>query len=118
MARIGGAFPLPNANVTEGGGVVVLASGATWYPPTGEYFIIMGANTNFEVFDPIAQQWRQVTASPDWSSVDGINWRLRNVSGTVTSTTITGAGSGMTNGIGFAATGVTITGTAAGGARA
>lgn len=118
MARIGGAFPLPTAQLVEGGGAIALASGAMWYPPAGEYFIIMGANTNFEVWDPIAQQWRQVTASPDWSSIDGVNWRLRNVSGTVTSTTITGAGSGMTNGIGFAATGVTIIGTAAGGVAA
>ena len=73
MARIGGAFPLPTAQITEGGYAVALASGAAWYPPAGEYFIIMGANTNFEVWDPNAQQWRQITASPDWTSAPKAN---------------------------------------------
>ena len=118
MARIGGAFPLPMAQLVEGGGAIALASGAVWYPPAGEYFIVQGSNTNFEYWDPIAQQWRQLTASPDYASVDGVNWRLRNVSGTVTSTTITGPGSGGVNGIGAAATGASIVGTAAGGIAA
>lgn len=118
MARVGGAFPLPTAQLSEAGGVVVLSSGSFWYPPAGEYFAIIGANTNFEIWDPIAQQWRQETASPDFISLDGINWRFRNISGTVTSTTITGAGSAGTNGIGTTATGVSITGTAAGGIAA
>ena len=118
MARIGGAFPLPTAQLVEGGGAIALASGATWYPPAGEYFVVMGTNTVFEYFDPIAQQWRAVTASPDYISVDGVNWRLRNTSGTVSSTAITGAGSGGVNGIGTAATGATIVGTAAGGVAA
>jgi hypothetical protein len=108
MARIGGAFPLPIAQVAEGGFKIELGTGGFFYPGPGEGLIVTGANTVFEYFDPIAQGWRTLYAasSGGFVSVDGFNFRFHNTTGTVTATAVTGAGSGGTNGIG-AATGVT-----------
>jgi hypothetical protein len=116
MSRIGGAFPLPIAQLVEGGMAVTLASGGVFFPPPGVYCSTLGTNTIFEAFDPIAQIWRQIVSASDFFSVDGYNFRLRNTSGTVSATTITGAGSGGTNGIGATATGASLSVAAGSGA--
>ncbi len=106
MARIGGAFPFPTAQVAEGGGAICLASGQYFYPGPGEGLVSIGALTAFEYLDPIAQVWRSLAV--DYIAVDGYNWRLHNTSGSVTATAITAAGTGGTNGIGAVATGVNV----------
>jgi hypothetical protein len=110
MARIGGAFPLPLAQVAEGGTKVQLGTGGFFYPPAGEYLVSVGALSAFEFFDPQAQGWRTLfpASGGGFASVDGVNFRLHNLSGAVSATAVTGAGSGGTNGIGTAATGASI----------
>lgn len=115
MARIGGAFPLPSAQVSEGGGRIAIASGGTFYPGPGEFLLSTGPATVCEWFDPVDQVWRTLITSTDgdFLSCDGVNFRLHNTTGTVTSLAITGAGTGGTNGIGTAATGAAVGVTAA-----
>ena len=115
MSRIGGAFPFPLAQVGEGGGVITLPSGGIWYPPAGEWLVTTGSQTLLQYFDPINQIWRgvqQPLVQAQYISTDGVNYRAQNVSGTVAGALITSAGSGATNGIGTAATGVSVTFTA------
>jgi hypothetical protein len=112
MPQIRGAFPFPLAQPADGGGVIVLAGGGTWYPPAGEWLLQTGTNVSMQWWDPIAQQWRnQVSASniADYFSTDGFNYRMLNLTSNILSTTITAAGSGGTNGIGSAQTGATVT---------
>lgn len=108
MARIGGAFPFPQAQVQEGGPKIELASGGVWYPPAGEYILVTDANTVVEFWDPIENVWRSIITASDggYISADGFNYRVRNTTGGFTSSTISNAGSGMTNGIGSAINGV------------
>src|SRR5215472_478910 len=110
--RIGGAFGLG-----QGTQQVSLSSGAVFYPPPGNYLVSMGYVTLLQYFDPITQDWRvyswPLNPVPVPFQTDGYNWRLINWSGVMQGISITNVGSGATNGIGTAATGVTIgTGTA------
>lgn len=108
MAQVRGAFPYPFAQPAEGGGVVTLAGGGAYYFPSGEYIISLPAsNMVLEWFNPIAQSWVTVTAASDYISADGYNLRLRNTTSGVSVASFT-AGSGGTNGIGFAATGAAV----------
>jgi hypothetical protein len=111
MARIGGLFPFPLRTPGSGGGEVVLVGGGTYTFPPGNFLVCTGSQTNVQWFDPNEQQWRNVmpTVSDviDVSS-DGCNYRLMNMSGVVVGASITNAGSGGTNGIGSAATGVVV----------
>jgi hypothetical protein len=112
MGQVRGAFPFPLAQPAEGGGVIALAAGGVWYPPAGEWLVQTAANACVQWWDPIAQTWRnQVSNSNtgDYFSTDGYNYRVFNMTGTILSAPITAAGSGGTNGIGFAATGAAIT---------
>ena len=101
MPRIGGAFPLPTAQLAEGTNKVELASGGTFYFPSGQYAILTDANSIIEIWDPIENTWRTWIAASTGGYIfcDGYNFRGLNTTGAVTSTTLT-AGSGMTNGIG------------------
>lgn len=104
MARIGGAFPLPLAQVQEGGTRVDLDSGGVFYPPPGEYVYNLPSNVQLEYFDGQAQSW-QILANPStggFLSADGYNFRFHNVTGIVNSITISTAGSAQLNGIGSA----------------
>lgn len=122
MARIGGAFPFPTAQVAEGGGTVVLPSGGVFYPPSGQYLFATGGNTVVQWFDPINQCWRVLFGPGQFGylSADGYNYRLINLSGVVIGAAITNGGAGGTNGIGATATGASVTfaAPAAGGALA
>ena len=115
MARIGGAFPFPTAQVNEGGGVIQLPSGGIWYFPAGQYLATTGAVSAVQWFDPILQGWRswgEPTVTSQYISCDGYNYRLLNASGIVAGAAITAAGAGGTNGIGSVATGVSLAFTA------
>jgi hypothetical protein len=110
MSNIRGAFPFPLAQPNEGGGVIALASGGVWYPPSGEWLLQTAANCGVEWWDPIAQFWRNVVSNSntgDYFSTDGWNYRLHNLTGIVQVASFA-AGSGGTNGIGFAATGAAV----------
>ena len=112
MARIGGAFPFPLAQVAEGGGLITLPSGGLFYPPPGEWLATTGNQTLMQWFDPINQMWRSVqqpAVQGQYISTDGYNYRLLNTSGACMGANITNAGSGATNGIGSVATGVSVT---------
>jgi hypothetical protein len=107
MARIGGAFPFPLAQVQEGGSRVELASGGVFYPPPGEYIFSLDAATILQYFDGQAQSWQTLypASTGGYLSADGYNYRFLNTTGILTSLSLT-AGSGMTNGIGSVASGV------------
>jgi hypothetical protein len=109
MAMIGGAFPKPIAQVSEGGSKIVLGSGGVWYFPAGEYVVFTDAQSIVQRWDPQDQIWLSVipVSSGGFISVDGFNFRILNTTGIVTGNTLT-AGSGMTNGIGAVQTGVSV----------
>jgi hypothetical protein len=111
MARLGGAFNLPLAQVGEGTARLSLGSGGVWYPPSGEYIFTLDANTVIERFDPTEQVWAVIDDAAanngDFTNCDGYNIRLHNITGVVSGNTLT-AGSAMTNGIGSVATGVSV----------
>ena len=109
MARIGGAFPLPLAQVQEGGTRVGLESGGVFYFPPGEYLAITDAHSLVQFWDGQSQSWQTLWGHSQggFLSCDGYNFRAINDSGIVTSSSLT-AGSGMTNGIGATATGVSV----------
>lgn len=111
MARIGGAFPFPLAQVQEGGTRIELASGGTFYFPPGEWIVLNDSHTQTEYFDGQSQTWQPLypASAGGYISADGYNIRAHNIYGAVTATSVTGAGSGMTNGIGATATGVSAT---------
>ena len=112
MARMGGAFPFPLAQTVEGTARLALGSGGLFYFPPGEWVATVDASTVIERFDPTEQVWAVIEAATanngDWISADGYNLRIHNTTGVVSSNTISNAGSGMTNGIGATATGVSI----------
>ena len=104
--RIGGAFPYGQASVPVG-----LGGGEIWYMPPGGYYCNLGSVTLLQVFDNVNQIWRNIGypgGNLQVTESDGFNYRLVNMSGNIAAVNITNAGSGGTNGIGTAATGVTI----------
>lgn len=111
MARIGGAFPRSISEVLYGGGQMPLPSGGVFYPPAGDYLVWLGGQTVLQHYDPNVYGWQEL-GQPSGDglpfSTDGFNWRLVNMSGVVAGSLITNSGSGGTNGIGAAATGVAV----------
>jgi hypothetical protein len=114
MPQARGAFPFPIPLVQEGTNRFALTAGGMFYPPSNVYLISLDANSIVEIYDPVEQTWRTwINAGAQENLiVDGFNVRVRNFRGSVTGTTITAPGSGGTNGIGSAATGVTVAVTA------
>lgn len=110
MAQTRGPFPFPTAQVNEGGGRIQLASGGVFYFPPGDWLVNNDTHNQVEWWDPIQQTWINLipVSSAGPISTDGYNFRLRNIFGAATSTTITNAGAATaTNGIGSAINGVT-----------
>lgn len=104
--RIGG--PL-NFNAS-GPFPIYLGSGGYIYPPAGQYLFTLGPQTVLQWQDPL-YGWRNYCAPGaeiGAISLDGYNYRLINLSGTVVGASITNAGSGGTNGIGPTQTGTTL----------
>lgn len=110
MPQVRGTFPLPIAQPQELTSAVTLNGGTACLIPAGEYIIVTPSNGQVEWFEPQSQTWRSIleASAGGWIFSDGTNYRLHNLTGTITSTTIGTPGSGMTNGIGAAATGVTL----------
>ena len=112
MTQIRGAFPLPQTSPQISGNVqvVCLVSGGTYVPPSGNYLINTGPDTDLQWFDPLATRWRPIAPHIALTPLncDGVNYRLYNSSGSVDSVTISGAGSAGTNGIGPIQTGTTL----------
>jgi len=106
MSRIGGPF-----NFGQTALPIALGPGGIFVPPPGNYLVTLGLTTVLQYYDPTLQEWR-VYAQPQADALpvamDGTNWRLVNMSGVVIGANITNAGSGATNGIGQAATGVSV----------
>jgi hypothetical protein len=107
MARIGGVFGIGTFPMC-----VQMAGGQVWYPPPGDYLVSGGSQTIFQYWDQLNLIWRNMATpiggDPVVLSTDGFNIRMLNASGVVQGATITNAGSGATNGIGAAATGVSV----------
>jgi hypothetical protein len=114
MSRIGGIFPFPFETPQTGDGTYSLAGGGVYVPPAGDWQVVCDANTQLQWFNPNTLVWQPSTAGAAFQQVstDPANFRIINTTGTVTGTTITGAGTGATNGIGTTATGVTLVFTA------
>lgn len=114
MAQIRGPFILPRTSPQICGvpAAVVLQSGGLWMFPPGDYLVTCGPNTILQYFNPLLRSWvptaEPVASMTRWMSADGGNYRLYNASGSVASVTVTGAGSGGTNGIGPVQTGTTL----------
>jgi hypothetical protein len=110
--RVGGPNILNQASSFP----LTLPGGGFCYLPMGNYLTLLGTNTVLQWWDPVGALWRDitgVTSSTQAISVDGYNYRLLNTTSTTGVATVTGAGSGATNGIGQQATGVTVTAQAA-----
>src|SRR5262252_927178 len=105
MSRIGGFFPFPPNTL-----VIELGGGGAYYLPPGNWLVSTGFVTVLQWFNPLNEQWVGTIPStdPTYLSSDGANYRLVNMSGIVQAANITNAGSGGTNGIGAAATGVSV----------
>jgi hypothetical protein len=111
MSKIGIIKPFPVPSSQTGDIPIALASGGTYTPASGNYTVVFaGADLRIQLMDPIALQWRNLSGgllAGDWFAADGSNIRLINLTGTI-SLTLGAAGSGGTNGIGVAATGVAV----------
>ena len=93
--------------------VLTLLPSNTFVLPGGTYMVGPGPYTSLQWFDPGLNQWRTVNADNGYVNLiidsDGANFRLANLTGTPVGALITNAGTGYTNGIGSAATGLTVT---------
>lgn len=110
MSRLGFVGPFPPTGVIAPDVPITLQSGGTMTLPKGNWIVSPGTNTRLQFMDPVNFQWRS-TQGPlggGYISSDGTNYRLLNVTGTVTAIAVTAAGSGATNGIGYAQTGVAV----------
>lgn len=87
---------------------LVLHSGQTFIPPSGQYLVTLGAYTTQQWYDAQTQTWKnaQTPAQSDLSfvSADGYNFRLANITGTMQGAYLTNGGSSYPNGIYPAAT--------------
>jgi hypothetical protein len=103
MARTGGLFPFPQANVAEGGSRIDLASGGVFVLPGNQYLIVTDASTQVQAWDPILTSWLTLVANSQEGDItaDGCNYRLFNNTGTISAGVIAnGTAAGLTNGIG------------------
>lgn len=119
--NLNGAFasqlPLPGGVFTAGAiqasNAITLPAGNVQILPSGTFYVMPGPVTSLQFLDPITQIWRTVNSTPQAGGFavdsDGGNYRLANLTGCPIGAIITNVGSGYTNGIGTAATGLTIT---------
>jgi len=125
--RIGGAgIPLNVAGGLAGGGgvasglsnLVTVLPGKRFLIPAGIWAIDLDLVSNIEFLDPVSGMWRVASAAyGDGHTVvnsDSTNFAVANRTGLPVGGLITNAGTGYTNGIGSAATGLTITPSAGG----
>lgn len=95
--------------------VLTLQASEIYLIPSGEYACAPGPYTDLQFLDPLTGRWETINAQPSLAphfiDSDGTNFRLANLTGTPVGAAITAAGNGtgLTNGIGTAATGLTVT---------
>jgi hypothetical protein len=109
MARLGGIFPFPIANVAEGGTRIDLPSGGVFVLPPNQYIVATDANSQMQYWDPQSTSWQTLWGHSSGGNItaDGTNYRLLNDTGVISAGTIAnGTAAGLTNGIG-PVTGVT-----------
>lgn len=89
---------------------VTLSSGQVWVIPSGQYWVQNGLYTFVQWYDPVTTLWRNFQTPAQGQglivSSDGFNWRLANITGCMIGASVTTAGSGLTNGIYPAGTGL------------
>lgn len=91
---------------------LTLAAGEVWFVPPGTWGIQPGPYTFLQFKDPVSGTFKTRPTSATHVSFyesDGTNMRLANTTGCVVGALITTGGASLTNGIGTAATGLTIT---------
>jgi hypothetical protein len=113
-AAVTGSAPFVTGNLLGFTNVLTLGAGEVYNIPPGTWWIKSGPYTFLQWFDPFGNQWKiRPCAKEDTVFVesDGSNWRLANTTGCPIGAVITtgGATNPYTNGIGTAATGVTVT---------
>lgn len=116
---IGGPIPQPNTapvsqfNPRRGTNAITLQAGQTQILPAGTWWTLPGPYSSIQLFDPVTNIWRNNNDSQQGIQTlldsDGVNFRIANLTGCPIGALITNASSGMTNGIGSAATGLTVT---------
>lgn len=112
--RVGG--PGLNLNIlNQVTNLITLQAGEVFVLPSNEYMVAPGPYTSLQFFDPIGQRWVTIDAAntlkPYVVDSDGTNFRLANLTGCPVGANVTAGGNGtsLTNGIGTAATGLTVT---------
>ena len=87
-----------------------LTSGQPYTVPSGQWQVLLGPYTAIQWFDPASQIWRNLENTAQVPTVilssDGTNYRILNITGTAVGAVITNAGTGYTNGIYPAGTGL------------
>src|SRR5215475_815162 len=113
-----GAPGLPLGAQLAVSNALTLQAGETYLPPAGIYQACCGPSTSLQFFDVFAGQWRTLNGenslAPIQFDTDGTNFRLANLTGCPMGALITNSGSGYTNGVGTAATGLSVTPSAGG----
>jgi hypothetical protein len=114
-----GSAPFAPGQLAGFTNTVTLGAGEVFNIPPGTWWVKSGPYTFLQWADPFGQQWKiRPCAKEDTVFVesDGSNWRLANTTGCPIGAVITtgGATNPYTNGIGTAATGVTVTPSAGG----
>jgi len=109
-----GSAPFVTGQLAAFSNVVTLGAGEVFNIPPGTWWVKTGPYTFLQWADPFGLQWKiRPCAKEDTVFVesDGSNWRLANTTGCPIGAVITtgGATNPYTNGIGTAATGVTVT---------
>jgi hypothetical protein len=86
------------------GNEISLAAGETWLmSPAGWYWVRPGPYTTVQSYDPILQTWVAIggcgtgNAEPMYLSVDGVNYRLANLTGQPVGAIVTTPGTGYTS---------------------
>lgn len=101
---------------TPGSNAIQLAAAEVQNIPAGTYFVAPGPYTSLQWLDPVSTLYRTINADTSLQPIvidsDGGNYRLANLTGTPVGALIVTAGGGLTNGIGTAVTGLTVTASA------
>jgi len=80
-----------------------LPAAASWLIPSGNWYITLGPYSAIQYYDALSNLWRAYQTGPNSDPIavssDGQNYRVKNCTGTILAAVITGAGSGMNNGV-------------------
>ena len=108
---------IPQINANK----ISLQGGQTYLIPAGTYMVSLGNYTIVQYFDPIMNQWVDWSCPPGEMATidaDGGNFRLANLTGCPVGAVVSSGGAATytsttaVNGIGTAATGITVTSSA------